>query len=282
VRQNIQFPLRENLVLSDTLMDEIATAKLEMVGLKPEDGDKFPSELSGGMTKRVALARALALDPAIVFLDEPTSGLDPIAAGDFDADQDIAETLGLTVFMVTHDLASLNTVCDRVAAPDGKIVAIGPMRELLQPSILGAGLCYGKRSQICNPKRAKRWKPAPFVIVGASSWRPSSLCSASSTGCRTPAAKLGRPRSVRNRARAAGRRRGAVNGIRSRRPIRVTPGNRAASMRRFQSLRRQSRRHRRTGFQGLTGVPVVALEGGTQVAQTAPCRRCWQSRCRAG
>src|SRR6202035_912378 len=71
VRQNIQFPLRENLVLSNTLMDEIATAKLEMVGLKPEDGDKFPSELSGGMTKRVALARALALDPAIVFLDEP-------------------------------------------------------------------------------------------------------------------------------------------------------------------------------------------------------------------
>src|SRR5947209_6818305 len=134
VRQNVQFPLRENLVLSDALMDEIATAKLEMVGLKPEDGDKFPSELSGGMTKRVALARALALDPAIVFLDEPTSGLDPIAAGDFDAlIQTLQKTLGLTVFMVTHDLASLNTVCDRVAAlADGKIVAIGPMSERLQ------------------------------------------------------------------------------------------------------------------------------------------------------
>ena len=100
VRQNIQFPLRENLELSDTLMDEIATAKLEMVGLKPEDGDKFPSELSGGMVKRVALARALALDPAIVFLDEPTSGLDPIAAGDFDAlIKTLQKTLGLTVFM---------------------------------------------------------------------------------------------------------------------------------------------------------------------------------------
>jgi phospholipid/cholesterol/gamma-HCH transport system ATP-binding protein len=116
-RQNIQFPLRESLVMSDALMDEIANAKLEMVGLRAEDGDKFPSELSGGMTKRVALARALALDPAIVFLDEPTSGLDPIAAGDFDAlIKTLQKTLGLTVFMVTHDLASLNTVCDRVAA----------------------------------------------------------------------------------------------------------------------------------------------------------------------
>jgi phospholipid/cholesterol/gamma-HCH transport system ATP-binding protein len=155
VRQNIQFPLRENLVLSDTLMDEIATAKLEMVGLLPEDGDKFPSELSGGMTKRVALARALALDPAIVFLDEPTSGLDPIAAGDFDAlIKTLQKTLGLTVFMVTHDLASLNTVCDRVAAlADGKIVAIGPMRELLQSEHPWVrAYFHGKRSQMLQPK----------------------------------------------------------------------------------------------------------------------------------
>ncbi|MDI1267347.1 MAG: ATP-binding cassette domain-containing protein [bacterium] len=155
VRQNIQFPLRENLALSDALMDEIATAKLEMVGLKPEDGDKFPSELSGGMTKRVALARALALDPAIVFLDEPTSGLDPIAAGDFDAlIKTLQKTLGLTVFMVTHDLASLNTVCDRVAAlADGKIVAIGPMRELLQSEHPWVrAYFHGKRSQMLQPK----------------------------------------------------------------------------------------------------------------------------------
>jgi phospholipid/cholesterol/gamma-HCH transport system ATP-binding protein len=155
VRQNIQFPLRENLVLSQSLMDEIATAKLEMVGLLPEDGDKFPSELSGGMTKRVALARALALDPAIVFLDEPTSGLDPIAAGDFDAlIKTLQRTLGLTVFMVTHDLASLNTVCDRVAAlADGKIVAIGPMRELLQSEHPWVrAYFHGKRSQMLQPR----------------------------------------------------------------------------------------------------------------------------------
>jgi phospholipid/cholesterol/gamma-HCH transport system ATP-binding protein len=155
VRQNIQFPLRENLVLSDTLMDEIATAKLEMVGLMPEDGDKFPAQLSGGMTKRVALARALALDPAIVFLDEPTSGLDPIAAGDFDAlIKTLQKTLGLTVFMVTHDLASLNIVCDRVAAlADGKIVAIGPMRELLQSEHPWVrAYFHGKRSLMLQPK----------------------------------------------------------------------------------------------------------------------------------
>ncbi|MBI5261299.1 MAG: ATP-binding cassette domain-containing protein [Bradyrhizobium sp.] len=155
VRQNIQFPLRENLVASQELMDEIATAKLEMVGLLPEDGDKYPAELSGGMTKRVALARSLALDPAIVFLDEPTSGLDPIAAGDFDAlIKTLQKTLGLTVFMVTHDLASLNTVCDRVAAlADGKIVAIGPMSELLESEHPWVrAYFHGKRSQMLQPQ----------------------------------------------------------------------------------------------------------------------------------
>ena len=151
VRQNVQFPLRENLVLSQELMDEIAIAKLEMVGLRAQDADKYPAELSGGMTKRVALARALALDPPILFLDEPTSGLDPIAAGDFDAlIKTLQKTLGLTVFMVTHDLASLTTVCDRVAAlADGKIVAIGPMRELLQSEHPWVrAYFHGKRSQM--------------------------------------------------------------------------------------------------------------------------------------
>lgn len=133
VQQNVQFPMRENLEISQTLLDELATAKLEMVGLSPDDGSKFPSELSGGMTKRAALARALALDPEIVFLDEPTSGLDPISASDFDAlISTLQQTLGLTVFMVTHDLDSLNTVCDRVAAlSDGKIVEVGPIEQLV-------------------------------------------------------------------------------------------------------------------------------------------------------
>ena len=133
VFQNIEFPIREYLQLPLRLMREIAAAKLEMVGLSAEDGEKHPSELSGGMTKRVALARALALDPAIVFLDEPTSGLDPIAAGEFGVlIRTLQRTLGLTVFMVTHDIAALQTICDRVAAlAGGKIVAIGSMPQVL-------------------------------------------------------------------------------------------------------------------------------------------------------
>ena len=133
VRQNVEFPMREYLNISDGLRREVAVAKLKMVGLTVGDAEKFPAELSGGMTKRVALARALALDPEIVFLDEPTSGLDPIAAGDFDAlIKTLQQTLGLTVFMVTHDLDSLNTVCDRIAAlADGKVVAEGPMSAML-------------------------------------------------------------------------------------------------------------------------------------------------------
>ena len=133
VRQNVQFPMREYLGASQRLLDEIAVAKLEMVGLKADVVDKFPSELSGGMIKRVALARALALDPEIVFLDEPTSGLDPIGAADFDnLIRTLQQTLGLTVFMVTHDLDSLHTICDRIAAlADGKVIAAGPMSTML-------------------------------------------------------------------------------------------------------------------------------------------------------
>jgi phospholipid/cholesterol/gamma-HCH transport system ATP-binding protein len=131
--QNVQFPMREHLMLSERLLREIGLAKLAMVGLSERDADKMPSELSGGMTKRVALARALALDPELVFLDEPTSGLDPISAGEFDElIGTLQQTLGLTVFMVTHDLETLRTVCDRVAAlADGKVIAIGDMSAML-------------------------------------------------------------------------------------------------------------------------------------------------------
>jgi phospholipid/cholesterol/gamma-HCH transport system ATP-binding protein len=133
VRQNVQFPMREYLKLSRRLLDEVAVAKLEMVGLTADVCEKYPSELSGGMIKRVALARALALDPDIVFLDEPTSGLDPIGAGDFDdLIRTLSRTLGLTVYMVTHDLDSLHSVCDRIAVlADGKVITAGPISTML-------------------------------------------------------------------------------------------------------------------------------------------------------
>jgi phospholipid/cholesterol/gamma-HCH transport system ATP-binding protein len=133
VLENLQFPVREYLDLSQRLLDELAIAKLEMVGLGPDVGYKYPSELSGGMIKRVALARALALDPEILFLDEPTSGLDPISAGEFDQlILTLQETLGVSIFMVTHDLDSLHRTCDRIAVlGDGKIIEAGTMYQML-------------------------------------------------------------------------------------------------------------------------------------------------------
>src|SRR6187397_3317217 len=132
VGENVEFPIREYLDVSDKLMTEIAITKLEMVGLKPDVYRKYPSELSGGMIKRVALARALALDPEILFLDEPTSGLDPISAGHFDdLVGTLQRTLGLTVFMVTHDLDTLYTSCDRIAVlGDRKVIAIGTVKDM--------------------------------------------------------------------------------------------------------------------------------------------------------
>lgn len=125
VKENIQLPMREYLDLPQSLMDELAYVKIEMVGLPPDAADKYPSELSGGMIKRAALARALALDPDLVFLDEPTSGLDPIGAADFDAlIAKLRDTLGLTVYMVTHDLDSLFSVCDRIAVLGQKRVLV--------------------------------------------------------------------------------------------------------------------------------------------------------------
>lgn len=133
VKQNIQVPMREYLQLSPDLLDELAMVKLDLVGLPRDAADKAPSELSGGMIKRAALARALALDPEIVFLDEPTSGLDPIGAAEFDdLIMTLKQTLGLTVFMVTHDLDSLYHACDRIAAlADKKVIAVGTLATML-------------------------------------------------------------------------------------------------------------------------------------------------------
>jgi phospholipid/cholesterol/gamma-HCH transport system ATP-binding protein len=133
VQQNIEFPIREYLKLSPRLVEEIALAKLEMVGLNADVRKKLPSELSGGMIKRAALARALALDPDIVFLDEPTSGLDPIGAAEFDElIRTLQRTLGLSVFMVTHDLDTLHTVCSRIAVlSKGRVIATGPIEAML-------------------------------------------------------------------------------------------------------------------------------------------------------
>jgi len=132
VTQNIQVPLKEHLKLSQHLMDEIAAMKIALVGLPPDTGGKFPAELSGGMRKRASLARALALDPELLFLDEPTAGLDPIGAAAFDAlIRDLQKSLGLTVFLVTHDLDTLMTICDRIAVLVDKRIKIGTMTELL-------------------------------------------------------------------------------------------------------------------------------------------------------
>lgn len=133
VLENIQVPMREYLDLPKALMDELALLKIELVGLRPETAELYPSELSGGMIKRAALARALALDPDLVFLDEPTSGLDPISAAEFDElISKLRDTLGLTVYMVTHDLDSLFSVCDRIAVLGNRKIAVeGTIDDML-------------------------------------------------------------------------------------------------------------------------------------------------------
>lgn len=133
VAENIEVPMREYIRMSGRLMRELSLLKMELVGLKRSDANKYPSELSGGMIKRAALARALALDPDIVFLDEPTSGLDPIGAAEFDAlIAKLRDTLGLTVYMVTHDLDSLFSVTDRIAVLGQKrVIAVGDLQHML-------------------------------------------------------------------------------------------------------------------------------------------------------
>jgi phospholipid/cholesterol/gamma-HCH transport system ATP-binding protein len=129
VRENVMVPLKEHARLAPRRLLEVADLKILMAGLPGDAANKLPSELSGGMRKRAALARALALDPELLFLDEPTAGLDPITAGNFDTlVRELARALGLTVFMITHDLDSLRAICDRVAViADRKIADIGPL-----------------------------------------------------------------------------------------------------------------------------------------------------------
>ncbi|HEY6663340.1 MAG TPA: ABC transporter ATP-binding protein [Sphingomicrobium sp.] len=134
VAENVEVPLREYFpFIKPPLLDEIASYKIAMGGLPPDAGPKYPAELSGGMVKRAGLARALALDPELLFLDEPTSGLDPIAAAGFDElIRSLQQRLGLTVFLITHDLDSLYAVCDRVAVlADKRVLGVGTIPELL-------------------------------------------------------------------------------------------------------------------------------------------------------
>jgi phospholipid/cholesterol/gamma-HCH transport system ATP-binding protein len=131
VGENIQAPLRERFELSDELLDELAGLKLALAGLPPDACSKYPAELSGGMRKRAGLARAIAMDPEILFLDEPTAGLDPIGAAEFDRlIRGLQRSLGLTVVMVTHDLDTLIATCDRIAALVDRRAMVGTLDEL--------------------------------------------------------------------------------------------------------------------------------------------------------
>ncbi len=164
---NIGLPLREHTALDRELIDEIAAWKIALVGLEPATASQFPAELSGGMLKRASLARALSLDPELLFLDEPTAGLDPASAAGVDQlVRKLRDVFGLTIIMITHDLNLLWQVADRVAVlGEGKVQGIGTMAELAkldQPAI--RGFFAGPRGQVGqfqtpeNP-RESTWKP---------------------------------------------------------------------------------------------------------------------------
>lgn len=134
VRENVEVPLRTIPGLPDDLRRDLADLKIALAGLPWSAGDKYPSELSGGMRKRAGLARALALDPQIVFLDEPTAGLDPIGATAFDElIRGLSRSMGLTVFLVTHDLDTLHATCDRIAVlAEKRVLVTGTMAQMLE------------------------------------------------------------------------------------------------------------------------------------------------------
>lgn len=169
VLENIQVPMREYLDLPPKLMDELARLKIDLVGLSPDAAEKFPSELSGGMIKRAALARALALDPDVVFLDEPTSGLDPIGAADFDElIANLRDTMGLTVYMVTHDLDSLFAICDRIAVLGNKKVLVsGSIEDMLTVDDPWVKSYFrGKRARQIDTTAPSRRRPGSRLQTG--------------------------------------------------------------------------------------------------------------------
>jgi phospholipid/cholesterol/gamma-HCH transport system ATP-binding protein len=173
VSENVGLALREHTELDDALIDEIAAAKLAITGLKPEVGAQYPSELSGGMMKRASLARALALDPELLFLDEPTAGLDPGSAGGVDAlVRRLRDLFGLTIVMITHDLDLLWQVADRVAVlAGGRVQGVGSMSELARmdhPAI--RQFFSGPRGRAAQ-EQERRQAPAPND--GTSGERPS-------------------------------------------------------------------------------------------------------------
>lgn len=133
VRENVEAPMREKLAIDKATRAALADLRIAMVGLPATAGDLYPSELSGGMRKRAGLARALALDPQILFLDEPTAGLDPISASEFDSlIVSLQRALGLTVFLVTHDLDTLHATCNRIAVlAQKKVLVTGTMAEMM-------------------------------------------------------------------------------------------------------------------------------------------------------
>lgn len=174
IKENIGLPLREYTALDDALIDQIAACKLALTGLSPEVGDQYPSELSGGMMKRASLARALALDPQLLFLDEPTAGLDPQSAGEVDElVLRLRDLFGLTIVMITHDLDLLWAVADRVAVlGDGRMQGVGSMDELAQidnPAIQQFFTGARGRSALKNSASAKAQDAAP---TGRSSSKP--------------------------------------------------------------------------------------------------------------
>jgi phospholipid/cholesterol/gamma-HCH transport system ATP-binding protein len=163
VLENIEAPIKEHTTLPPPLREEVAELKVRLVGLTANAAAKYPSELSGGMKKRAGLARALALDPEILFLDEPTAGLDPIGAAEFDdLIKSLRKSLGLTVVMVTHDLDSLAAICDRVAVLVDKKIKVGTLAELQRdPHPWIKSYFHGPRARAAGIDRPPAAEPIP-------------------------------------------------------------------------------------------------------------------------